>query len=808
MTEDVRYALRQIRKSPGFAAAAIVTLALGIGAAAAMFGLIDGVLLSPPPYAAPDRLVLVSPKRLDGRPYTQGTWFAQWLLWRAESKTLDPPALYRWTFNFLVLPDGSRSLGGMVVTRNFFSTIGVKPLHGREFTEAEASRPKVPATGIMLGYELWQQQFKGDPAVVGSSIRISRYPTPLTVVGVMPPGIRFLPDPANASEPNYDVDAPVDFWVAFTPDETQPRARGWNTVARLRDGATVAQAQSEIAAFAVRQGTTEPDLAPLTTAVRPVVETLNADASRLLLPLFGSVALLFLVASVNVAGLFVARGLQRHREYAMRAALGASRVRLFRQVLTESAAIAMLGAVGGAAVATGGIRLFKAIGGQAVPRAESVAVGWPIFAFGLGAALLAALVAGLLPALRASSVRHASSLKGSRTSAGRGERRLLATIATVQVVFTVALLAGATLLIRTASKLANVRPGYETERVLAVTVTSVTPGNSFQFHTGVLDRVAALPGVLKTAFVWGLPLTGNKWPGTMELVGQPGDGTAAGQLSLPLRSITPDYFDVMGMGVVDGRGFQATDTNTAPMVAVVNQAFARRYFPGTGALGRQMRFAGDAKRTMQIVGIVSDTRTEALSATAEPEVYLCFWQSGAFSKHLVVRAAGDPGALSALVRREVHAVDPTASVERFITMAQIRRNSIAPRTFAMRLLIGFAILATALALVGIYGVLSLSVGSRVKEIAVRKAVGAQRHDILRLILGEGSRMIAVGILLGAVVAIFVGRALENYLFDVRASDPLSLAIAAVLFGSVALVTCLLPATRAARTDLLNALHQD
>ena len=432
----------------------------------------------------------------------------------------------------------------------------MKPLHGREFTEAEASRPKVPATGIMLGYELWQQQFKGDPAVVGPPIRISRFPTPLTVVGVMPPGIRFLPDPANASEPNYDVDAPVDFWLSFTPDETQPRARGWNTLARLRDGVTLAQAQSELAAFAVRQGQTDPDLAVLTTAVRPVAEALNADASRLLLPLFGSVALLFLVASVNVAGLFVARGLQRHREYAMRAALGASRVRLFRQVLTESAAIAMLGAVGGAALAAGGIRLFKAIGGQAVPRAESVTVGWPIFAFGLGAALLAALLAGLLPALRASSARHATSLKGSRTSAGRGERRLLAAIATVQVVFTVALLAGAALLIRTASKLANVRPGYETERVLAVTVTTVTPGNSTQFHTAVLDRVAALPGVARAAFVWGLPLTGNKWPGTMELVGQPGDGTAAGQLSLPLRSITPDYFDVMGMGLVDGRGFQ------------------------------------------------------------------------------------------------------------------------------------------------------------------------------------------------------------------------------------------------------------
>jgi predicted permease len=806
--EDIRYALRQLRKAPAFAAAAIVTLALGIGAAAAMFGLIQGVLLSPPPYAAPDRLVLVSPRRVDGRPYTQGTWFAHWLQWRAESRTLEPPALYRWTFNFLILPDGSQSLGGMVVTRNFFSTLGVRPLHGREFTEAEASRPKVPATGIILGYELWQRQFKGDPAVVGTAIRISRQPAPLTVVGVMPPGIRFLPDPANASEPNYDVDAPVDFWVSFIPDETAPRARGWNTVARLRDGVTLDHARTELTTLASRLGGTDPDLAVLTPSVRPVVQVLNEDAGRLLLPLFGSVALLFLVASVNVAGLFVARGLQRHREYAMRAALGASRLRLFRQVLTESGAIAMISAAAGAVLAVAGIRMFKAIGGQAVPRAESVTVGWPLFAFGLAAALVAALIAGLLPALRASSPGQAGSLKGSRSSAGRGERRLLAAIATVQVICTVGLLAGAALLVRTASRLASVRPGYETERVLAVTVTNVTPGTSTQFHTSVLERVAVLPGVVKTAFVWGLPLTGNKWPGTMELVGQAGADTVSGQLNVPLRSITPDYFDLMGMGIIDGRGFRSTDNADAPRVAVVNQSFARKYFPGSGALGRQMRFPGDVKRPIEIVGIAADTRTEALSAQAEPEVYLSFWQNGAFSKHLALRTTSDPTGVAALVRREIHAVDPTASVEHFITMAQIRRDSIAPRTFAMQLLIGFSVLATALALVGIYGVLSLSVGSRVKEIAVRKAVGAQRRDILRLILGEGSRMIGVGIVLGIVVSIFVGRALAGQLFEVQAADPLSLGAAALVFGAVALLICLLPATRAAKTDLLAALHQD
>jgi putative ABC transport system permease protein len=243
-------------------------------------------------------------------------------------------------------------------------------------------------------------------------------------------------------------------------------------------------------------------------------------------------------------------------------------------------------------------------------------------------------------------------------------------------------------------------------------------------------------------------------------------------------------------------------------VAVINQSLARRYFPGINPLGRQMQFAGDAKRPLEIVGVVSDTRTETLSEAAEPEVYLSFWQSGPFSKHLVLRATADPASLAGLVRREVHAVDPTAAVEHATTMAQIRRESLAPRTFAMRLLIGFSVVATALSLVGIYGVLSLSVGSRVKEIAVRKAVGAQRRDILGLILGEGCRLIAIGVALGAVVAVLFGRALETQLFQVKSLDPLSLGAAAAVFGTMALGACLLPALRATRTDLLTALHHE
>jgi putative ABC transport system permease protein len=424
------------------------------------------------------------------------------------------------------------------------------------------------------------------------------------------------------------------------------------------------------------------------------------------------------------------------------------------------------------------------------------------------AALVAALIAGLLPALRAASADQFNALKGARTSAGRGERRLLSAIAAVQVVLTVALLAGAALLIRTANNLARVQPGYQTENILALTVTTVTPNTFREFHTQVLDRVAALPGVVRTAFAWGLPLTGNNWPGAMEIVGQSDPTRPASQINVPLRSVTADYFDLLGIRTVEGRTFQPGDTGDAARVAIVNEAFARKYLPGGSPIGRRLQFPGDAKRPLDIVGVVADTRTNALSAQAEPEVYLSFWQSGAFSKHLVVRTVADPASLTALVRREIRTVDPTAAVERATTMAQIRRQSLAPRTFAMQLLIGFAVVTTMLALVGIYGVLSLSVGARLKEIAVRKAVGAQRLDIVRMILAEGGRLVGAGIVVGAGVAVLLGRMLQGQLFEVRTMDPASFGAAALLFATVSLGACLVPALRAARTDVLSALHQE
>jgi predicted permease len=381
-------------------------------------------------------------------------------------------------------------------------------------------------------------------------------------------------------------------------------------------------------------------------------------------------------------------------------------------------------------------------------------------------------------------------------------------VTVLQTALTLALLVGGALLIRTVHNLAKVRPGYDTENILAMTVTSVQRDHWKQFHTEALERVAALPGVKHAAFVWGLPLTGNKWNGDMEIIGEATSSKLEDKIYLPLRSVTPDYFDAMGIRIATGRGFRSTDDSDSPPVAVINETFATRYFPGDDPVGRKLRFAGDTNRTIEVVGIVSNTRTEALSEQAGAEIYFPFWQNQAFSKHLVVRSTGDPHPLIALVRRELHAVEPTASVEHVKTMEDIRRDSVAARTFAMRLLLGFGVVASVLALVGIYGVLSLSVGSRTKEIAVRIAVGAPRSEILGLVLGEGFRMVLLGLALGAVVTVLLGRILATFLFGVTPSDPLALAVAALGFTAVALMACWLPAYRATRVDPIQSLRYE
>src|SRR5687767_5611985 len=738
MLKDIRYAVRLLIKQPGFTAIAILTLALGIGATAAVFSLIEGVLLTRLPYSNPDQLVLIQPVRTDNGTGVR-RWPTQlWLEWQREAKSFESIAGYGWSFNFLVSEDGSESMEGMTVTREYFTLIGVQPLLGRTFTESDTKYP--PAPVVVISYDLWQRKFNGDPNVVGKPLRMSRRETPPTIIGVMPPGIRFLPTPAAAQEPNYNVNARVEFWTPGVPNPQRLKQSTADLIARLRTGVTPEQAQGELEVLVRRQAQADADFNGLTPRLQPIADEMNAEGRRILLPLLGAATLVLLIACGNAAALLLVRGLQRQQEYALRTALGVGRAALFRQVTTESLLLAVCGGALGIALAFGIVNVFKAIGGRAIPRLDAVTTGWPMLVFGVGAAVFSALLAGIVPAIRASRMDPMGVLKsaGPKSSAGRAERRLLRGVTIAQTALTLALLVGAGLLTRTMMNLSQVASGYSIDRILNMTVTAVQ-GDWIGFHTRALEKVSALPGVEHAAFAWGVPLTGNSWPGAIDVEGQPPAAKPSDRLALPIRSVTQGYFELLQLPLVEGRDFRSTDNRQAPRVAIINRAFAERYFKGLTAIGKKVWLGPRDQPAHEIIGVVNNARSSDLTRAAEPEIYMSLWQNSAFSKDLIIRTAADPRSIVAAVQRELRSVDPTVAVENIKTLEQVRDDSLASRIFATRLLVGFSIVGSLLTLVSIYGVLSLSVASRRRELAIRSALGAQRGDISNLIqIGRAS----------------------------------------------------------------------
>jgi putative ABC transport system permease protein len=798
-----------LTRQPGFTMIAVLTLALGIGATSAIFSLIQGVLLTPPPYRQPQKLVLISAAASDGQQLASARgWPAmQWLDWQKQAKSFEAIGAYGWTFNFLVRDEGSESMEGMWVTTDYFRAVGLQPILGRTFLESEAKPGATPV--IILGYNLWQRKFSGDPHIIGTTIRMSRRRTPVTVIGVMPAGVRFLPSPGVAKEPNYDPNAMVDFWVAATPDPKRLKDPNWDVVARLREGTPIQQAQQELALIVAREAQAEHDFEGITARVQSLTGELNRDGGRILFPLLVAAALVLLIACGNAAALLLVRGLQRQQEYAVRSALGVGRVALFRQVSIESLLLAVGGGALGAGLAFGVVKLFKLIGGHAIPRLDAVTAGWPVIAWGLGSAVFSALLAGLFPALRASRFDPIQVLKsaGPNSSAGRGERRILRGVTMTQTALTLALLVGAGLLIRTMSNIAKVQSGYDIEHILTMSVTAVQ-GNWSDFHHRALERVAALPGVRSVAFAWGVPLTGNNWPDAVEIEGQPPAAKDSDRIQIPLRAVTTGYFNLMGLAIRDGRDFRSSDAQDAPRVAIVNQTLADRYFGKQNPIGKKLWLNGRQRPSTEIIGMVSNGRTDDLTQPAEPEIYLSLWQATAFSKHLVVRTAADPRAVVAAVQRELRSADPTAAIENVKTLEQVRGDSLASRTFAMELLVGFSIVGSVLTLVGIYGVLSLSVASRKRELAIRTALGAEQRDIQKLVFGEGFRLITGGVIAGIVAAVLLSRVLKTFLFDVKPTDPVTLVAVGLMFAGVASLACWVPTRRAGRVNPLEALRYE
>ena len=809
MLDDMRLGWRKLRQQPGFTIVAVLTLALGTGATSAVFSLVQGVLLTPPPYQDPGTLALIQPAPTEGRQVNARRWSAaQWTEWQRDSKAFESFAGYGWSFNFMVLDEGSESLEGMFVSKDYFKVVGLEPVLGRTFSDVEASFPPPPV--MVIGYDLWQRKFGGDPNIIGTKMRMSRRDTPPTIIGVMPPGVRFLPSPATAQEPNYNVNALVDFWMPMAGNPERMKAPFWDVVGRLRDGATIEQGRAELEVIVMRQAKADPDFDRMTPQVQALTDNFNGDARHILLPLFGAAALVLLIACGNVAALLLVRGLHRQDEYAVRTALGVRRLVLFRQVSIESLLLALLGSALGVSLAIGIVRIFKLIAGPAIPRLDTVTTVWPVLISGLAVALVGAIVAGLLPALRASRLDAMAVIKsaGPKSSAGRGERRLLRAVTVGQTALTLALLMGAGLLLRTTSNLARVDSGYTTGQILNMTVTAVQ-GDWNAFHTRALERVAAISGVEGAAFAWGVPLTGNNWPGVFEFEGQAPVARPSDAASLPVRSVTPGYFNILRMAIMEGRDFRDSDGRGSTNVAVVNRALADRYFPGGSAIGKKVwRFGGRQQPPTEIIGVVANSRTGDLTRPPEPEIYLSLWQAGAFSKDLVVRTAADPRVVVADVQRALRGVDATVAVENVKTLDQVRADSVATRTFATQLLVGFSIVASILTLVGVYGVLALSVASRRREIAVRSAIGAQGHHIRRLVFSDAFRLIAGGVVAGVIVAILLSRALATFLFGVESTDPTTLLSVGILFAVVALLACWVPTQRAAQIDPLEALRSE
>src|SRR5580658_2505509 len=434
MLQELRFAFRMLLKQPGFSLVAALTLALGIGATSAVFSLIQAGLLTPPPYQKPEQLVLIPTARIDGQKMDSPRGWAaqQWMDWQKEAPSFQGIAAYDWTFNFLIRNDGSQSMQGMDVTKDYFRVMGLRPVAGRGFEDSDFGQG--PVKTILLGYEFWQRTFGGDKEIIGKTVRISRWDVPPIVIGVMEPGVRFLPSPGAAKEPNYDVNATVDFWVPAIPDPKSLKEPYWDVVARLRDGATPRQGQQELAVLTAAQAQTEKRFEGFAPQLEPVTVEMNRDGQRILLPLLGAAALVLLIACGNVAALLLVRGLQRQQEYAVRSAMGMGRMALLRQVLTESLLLAVLGGAFGVGLAFGAVKLFKVIAGHAVPRLDGVTAGWAVLGWGLGLAVLAAFFAGAIPALRAFRLNPMEVLKdaGPKGTAGIGERRLLRGVTMLQ----------------------------------------------------------------------------------------------------------------------------------------------------------------------------------------------------------------------------------------------------------------------------------------------------------------------------------------------------------------------------------------
>jgi putative ABC transport system permease protein len=791
LKRDLRQALHTLRRNPAFTAIAALTLALGIGANSAIVSVVHAVLLRPLPYHEPDKLVTV-----------EYLLAGEYLLLRERVPSLREMALFRGGRGFnLSDGGGAERLIGAEVSANLFSTLGVMPALGRTF-RADEERPG--GRGVVISHALWRQRFGADPNLIGREILIDSQPR--EIVGVMPAEFAF---------PSVETQ----LWIpyVFNPAAAVPLwggGQGGQAIARLAPGATAARAQAEVRARTpdLRKANTVwvfPDAWGARREVVPLQDQIVGDVRTRLLVMLGAVGFVLLIACANVANLLLARASARQREIAIRYALGASRGRIIRQLLTESALLGLIGGATGFLLAFWGVPLLVSSLPADMPRVEEIAVDRWMLAFTLAVSVFTGVCFGLVPAIQASRSTVQTSLKIEERGATAPLGRASSLLVIGEVAIAVLLVIVAVLLIRSFTALLRVDPGFRTERIVTARVTPPDiryrrDENVRVFYDSLLARVAALPGVQSVEAVSHLPLSSRFGSFAFEVEGRP-HVRGQGAPTTGIRNVTLGYLRTMGVPLLKGRPLAGTDRENTPLVAVINETMARRHFAGVDPIGRRFRELSREAWTT-VVGVVGDVRHEGLDEAAGLEVYRPFAQVPVRDMSLVIRMSGDPSPLAASLRAAVAEIDATVPISDVRTADQILARSVAAWRFTTFLHGAFALVALTLAAIGIYGVLSYAVSRRSREIGVRMALGAGRADVLRMVLGQALLLAATGTIGGVVAAFAVTRLLKTLLFEVSPTDVVTFTVVPLLLAAVACLAAYIPASRATRVDPTIALR--
>ncbi|MGB8474102.1 MAG: ABC transporter permease [Candidatus Acidiferrum sp.] len=807
LLQDIRFGARSLIKNPGFTIVAVLTLALGIGANAAIFSVVNAVLLRPLAYKDADRLVTILHYG------TSPVSVANYIDWHDQSQSFEAMgAADYWSANLSGV-DSPEHVLGLKVTQSLLPLLGVKPLLGRLFVAGEDQ--KGAEHEVILSYGLWQRRFAGDPKVVGKAITLDG--EPYTVVGVMPRAFKFAPFWATHAE----------MWVpnAFGDRIHSREGNSLRVFARLKSGVTLSQARAEVATITARLEQKYPGT-NREVVVNALKENAVGQVKAPLLVLLGAVGFVLLIACANVAHMLLARSTARQKEIAVRTALGAPRRRVIRQFLTENLLLAVMGASGGLLLAAWGTRALVALSPAIIPRVDTVTIDARVVLFLLGVTVLTGAVFGLAPALHASSVNLTDALKdgGHGGSDSIHRNRLRSFLIVSEFALALILLVGAGLMIRSFFALQSIDPGFNPNHVLSMIVSvagtqEAEPHHRAIFYKQVIERIEALPSVEAAGGINHLPLAGDTWGFPFTIKGRaksrPGESPTA-----VYRVVMPGYFETMRLPVLRGRAIAATDDAGAPGVVLINERAAQKYWPGEDPLGKQVTFDDDKKNPptwLTVIGIVRNAKQENWAAKPFPEVYLAALQNGGFlgetESHasyltLVVRTSGKPSALAGAVKNTVWSFDRNLAISQVLTMDDVIAEANAQPRFEMALLGLFAGVALVLAAVGIYGVMSYSVARRAHEIGIRMSLGANRTDVLRLVVRQGMVLAFAGSGAGIVGALLLSRLMTKLLYGVQPTDPITLACVTFMLMFVALVASYIPARRAMQVDPIVALRYE